>query len=104
MPEFRQNIPSLAYGSVSTLAGINANKSRLTFKSYNCNENLSIRKEALHLLLQNFILNSPESHEYETEPLWCAPKRKLGRLECVGHSFAYVAHFVFFREMSGFEP
>ncbi len=28
----------------------------------------------------------------------------LGGLECVGHSFAYVAHFVYFWEMSGFEP
>jgi hypothetical protein len=27
----------------------------------------------------------------------------LGGLECDGHSFAYVAHFVFL-EMSGFEP
>jgi hypothetical protein len=28
----------------------------------------------------------------------------FGGLECVAHSFAYVAHFVFLREMSGFEP
>jgi hypothetical protein len=27
----------------------------------------------------------------------------FGRLECIGHSFAYVAHFVFLRE-SGFAP
>ncbi len=28
----------------------------------------------------------------------------FGGLECVGHSFAYVAYFVFLLEMSGFEP
>ncbi len=28
----------------------------------------------------------------------------LGGLECAGHSFAYVDHFVFFWEMSDFEP
>ncbi len=28
----------------------------------------------------------------------------FGGLQCVGHSFAYVAHFVFLRDVSGLEP
>jgi hypothetical protein len=28
----------------------------------------------------------------------------FGGLECVGHSVAYVAHFFYFLEKSGFEP
>jgi hypothetical protein len=29
----------------------------------------------------------------------CTYKYFFGRLECVGHSFAYVAHFVFLRDV-----
>ncbi len=47
------------------------------FMSYICNEILSVRNETLHLFLQNLILNSPESLKYETEPMWCTPKKKL---------------------------